>query len=110
MGCLAAAAQDNGLAVAAEREPGWRRAGSPQVSTGSRERPHWTPDAVGVFAAPAQEGLEGFLSTPDGRAEQWYAPGFPLLTDLRMSLQPSLLLFHHCPLQQGKEGSSCCPS
>lgn len=114
MACLVAAAQDNELAVAAEREPGWRRAGSPQASTGSGGRPHWTPAAVGVFAAPAQHlpWQDWRVSSASQVAQQnngrlldfpyWLIPECPCSHPCCSS--------HHCPLQQGKESSSSCPS
>lgn len=71
---------------------GWRRAGSPEVSTGSVDSRCCGGICCSSTTSPLA-GREGFLSITDGTAEQWYAPGFPLLIDPRMSLQPSLLLF-----------------
>lgn len=89
---------------------GWRRAGSPEVSTGSGGRPQWTPAAVGVSAAPAQH-----LHWQDWRvssAPQMAQQSSGMLLDFPCWLTPECpcshpcCSSHHCPLQQGKEGSS----
>lgn len=101
MVCLVAAAQDNGLAVGAEREPGCRRAVSPQVSTASGGRALWTPAAVWVFAAPAQPlHWQGWgISSASQTAQQsngvlldfpcWLIPEYPCSHPCCSS--------HHCP-------------
>lgn len=117
MACLTADAQGSGLTVGVQRRPGWRRAGSPWSSTGLGGRPpqmgqgtklsHSGSAAdVRVFAAPhtACSGkVGGFPQHCCCHSRAVGCSWFPLLTVLRRSQKPPLLLFPPPSLAAGQD-------